>query len=107
MAYTYDPATDIGKVRLFCLDRGVGDTWIFSDEEIQAYLSIEYGDVRLAAALALEDIANNKALTEKVKKVGDIELVPGVDIAKTLIERAESLRSLVETSSAFGVADWS
>jgi len=107
MAYTYDPATDIGKVRLFCLDRGTGDTWVFSDEEIQAYLSIEYGDIRLAAALALEDIANNKALTEKVKQVGDIELVPGVDIAKTLMERAESLRSLVETSSAFGVADWS
>jgi hypothetical protein len=107
MANTYDPGTDIGKVRLFCQDRGLNGTWIFSDEEIQAYLSLESNDIRLAAALALEDIANNKALTDKVKQVGDIQLVTGVDMAKTLMSRAEALRSSVENSSVFGVADYS
>jgi len=107
MTNTYDPGTDVGKVRLFCQDRGTGGTWIFSDEEIQAYLSLESNDIRLAAALALEDIANNKALTDKVKQVGDIQLVTGVDMAKTLMSRAESLRSSVENSSVFGVADYS
>ena len=107
MANTYDPGTDIGKVRLFCQDRGLNGTWIFSDEEIQAYLSLESNDIRLAAALALEDIANNKALTDKVKQVGDIQLVTGVDMANALMSRAEALRSSVENSSVFGVADYS
>jgi len=107
MTNTYDPGTDVGKVRLFCQDRGTGGTWIFSDEEIQAYLSLESNDIRLAAAQALEDIANNQALTDKVKQVGEIQLVPGVDIAKVLMNRASSLRSSVENSSVFGVADYS
>ena len=107
MTNTYDPGTDVGKVRLFCQDRGTGGTWIFSDEEIQAYLSLQYNDIRRAPALALEDIANNKALTEKVKQVGDIQLVTGIDMAKALMSRAEALRSSVENSSVFGVADYS
>ena len=107
MTNTYDPGTDIGKVRLFCQDRGLNGTWIFSDEEISAYLSVESDDIRLAAAQALEDIANNQALTDKVKQVGEIQLVPGVDIAKVLMNRASSLRSSVENSSVFGVADYS
>jgi len=106
MTNTYDPGTDVGKVRLFCQDRGTGGTWIFSDEEIQAYLSLESNDIRLAAAQALEDIANNQALTDKVKQVGEIQLVPGVDIAKVLMNRASSLRSSVENLPIFGVADW-
>jgi len=100
MTNTYDPGTDAGKVRMLCLDKG--PVWIYSDEEISAYLSLE-ADIRLAAALALEDIANNQALLNKVKKVGTIELTSGVDIAKVLMTRAESLRSSVENGSAFTV----
>jgi len=100
MTNTYDPGTAVGKVRMLCLDKG--PEWIYSDEEISAYLSLE-ADIRLAAALALEDIANNQALLNKVKKVGTIELTSGVDIAKVLMTRAESLRSSVENGSAFTV----
>ena len=103
MTNTYDPGTVIGKVRMLCLDKG--PEWIYSDEEISAYLSLE-SDIRHAAALALEDIANNQALLNKVKKVGSIEMTSGVDIAKVLMARAESLRSSVEDSSSFGVVDW-
>lgn len=102
MTNTYDPATTIGKIRMFCLDKGTGNTWIFSDEEISAYYDITE-DVRLAAALALEDIASDKALAVKVKKVGEIELTSGVDIAKALQSRADSLRASVENGSVFAV----
>jgi hypothetical protein len=104
MTNTYDPGTVTGKVRMLCGDKG--PDWIFSDEEISAYLSLSENEPRLAAALALEDIANNQALITKVKKVGSIELTSGVDIAKVLMARAETLRASVEDSSSFGVVDW-
>lgn len=102
MTNTYDPGTIIGKIRMMCLDKGISNTWIFSDEEISAYYDITE-DVRLAAALALEDIASDKALTVKVKQVGDIQLTSGCDIAKVLQARADSLRASVESGSAFAV----
>lgn len=103
MTETYDLSTSIGQVRLLCLDRE--DPYLFSDEEIQVYLTLEDNDTRLAAALALENIAHSKTLLDKVRKVGEIELVPGVDIAKQLMQRAEMLRSTVYGGSYFAVAD--
>lgn len=102
MTNTYDPGTTIGKIRMMCLDKGTSDIWIFSDEEISAYYEITE-DIRLAAALALEDIASDKALTVKVKQVGDIQLTTGVDMAKVLQSRADSLRASVDDGSAFAV----
>jgi hypothetical protein len=109
MTNTFDPSTSIGKVRMFCLDKGltsVFSAWVYSDEEILSYISMaEGGDLRLSGALALEDIASNQALLtkNKVKKVGDIELTTGVDMAKMLLQRAETLRESVNSGYAFAV----
>jgi len=101
MTSTYDPGTVIGKARLMGMDRG--PDYRFSDEEISSFLSISDDDPRLAAALMLEDTANNQALLTKVKKVGEIELTSGVDIAKVLMSKAAMLRESVESGSAFAV----
>lgn len=108
MVYTYNPGTSIGQIRMLCLDKGsespFGD-WVYTDAEISAYYEIE-GDIRLAAASALEDLANNQAILTKVKKVGDIELTSGVDIAKQFMSRADRLRASVENGSYFGAVEF-
>ncbi len=52
---TDDPSTDPGKVRLLIKDTDTADTTkqLFQDAEIEAYLAIHEGDVKLAAAEAL------------------------------------------------------
>jgi len=53
MAFTYDVTTSRGKVRLLARDT-VKTTAVFSDAEIDAYLSLAAEDVLLGAALACE-----------------------------------------------------
>jgi len=63
VAFTYDDTTPRGQVRLL-----IGDTdtvtaanQIFTDSEIDAFLSLEGNDVRMSAAAACESIAANQA----------------------------------------------
>ena len=72
MAYTYDLATDIGKVRLLIGDTDITPTTDaqFSDEEIQVFLDLG-GSVFMGAAKALE--AWSSTLTDDLlsEKIGD------------------------------------
>lgn len=76
--FTYDLATDIGKVRLYSGDNdlsktsGVRTKWScqFTDEELQVYLDDE-GTVNCAVAAALEAIASSKARLAHRKTMGD------------------------------------
>ena len=65
MAFTYDPSTSRGRVRLMIPDRRP-DEAIFSDVEIDTFLNIEGDSIKRAAALALETIAADEALVQKV-----------------------------------------
>lgn len=87
---TLDSATDIGMVRLLCTDQNESAP-LFTDPQIQAFLTLEGGDVRLAAAQALDTIASSEALVSKKIRTQDLQ-TDGPAVAKELRERATSLR---------------
>jgi hypothetical protein len=65
MTFTYDLTTDRGKTRLYAMDT-VSANAIFSDDEIDAFLSLNGSDIYLAAADALDIIASNQSYVLKV-----------------------------------------
>jgi hypothetical protein len=65
MTFTYDPATTLGKTRLYAQDT-VTASAIFTDAEIQAFLDANDQNAFLAAADALDIIAANQAYVLKV-----------------------------------------
>ena len=110
MAFTYDPATNAGRVRLLIPDR-VDSGHLFEDDEIDTFLSLENSSIKRAAALALETAASDNALTLKVIKLLDLS-TDGARTSAALLERAAKLRSQadVEDSAddggAFDIAEW-
>lgn len=95
---TYDPTTTAGQVRLLIPDRNPTD-YLFSDAEITAFLGIELGNVRLAAALALETAASDAALVDKVVRYADDTQIDGAKAADMLLKRAAALRTQVDRSN--------
>lgn len=89
MSFTYDPSTDIGRVRRTIPDR-VEEEAIFSDEEVTSFITDE-GNWRRATALALETIATDQALVLKVVKVQNIQ-TDGAKLSDALLKRASLLR---------------
>lgn len=111
MTTTYDLATDVGKVRLLIpdsdLDSGVV---VFQDEDIEAFLSIEGDDIRLATAQALDTIAASEALVQKVIKTMDVQ-TDGAKLAEALMKRAKALRDqaaglVADDDDPFAVAEF-
>lgn len=91
MAFTYELATDTGKVRLLLNDVDE-DTAVFQDDEIQAFLAIEGGNLKRAAAQAIDTNADNEALASKV--ITDHQLqTDGAKLADALRKRAAALRA--------------
>lgn len=98
MTFTYDPTTASGQVRLLCTDRDP-DHEIFSDEEIGVFLSLNEQDVRLAAAMALDQIATSQALILKYIEVNGLK-TNGQAVANALHQQAESLRARAAAEAA-------
>lgn len=85
-----DYATNEGRVRLLIND--VDETQeVFTDDEVAAFLDMEGGSVKAAAAQALDTIADNEALTAKVITSQDLK-VDGAALANSLRARAKTLR---------------
>jgi hypothetical protein len=109
MTFTFSLATDIGKVRLLIPDRDSTD-YIFEDDEITALLVMEGSVVKRAAALALETIASDQALTLKVIKLLDLT-TDGAKVSDALLKRATTLRSqadeadMAEDGGLFDIAE--
>lgn len=100
--YTYDLATDIGKIRLLISDTDmvpVTDAH-FSDEELQVFLTIE-GSVNLAAALALESWAATYSTTTDSERIGDYSYAQNV--TNKMLALAARLRSTAASTPAM---DW-
>jgi hypothetical protein len=94
---TYDVTTPRGQVRLLAFDFDVTDG-TFDDTEIDAFLSINNQDVRLAAAQAVDVLAGNQSYAYKHAKTGDIMVDPSK--ATTLMkEYATELRRQVYEGS--------
>jgi len=86
----YDPTSNRGKVRLLANDVDDNNP-VFTDEEIDAFLALTDGAVLLAAATAIETIADNEALSSKVIKTQDLS-TDGAKVADALRARAKTLR---------------
>ena len=87
----YDPSTPLGRVRLLTSDTD-STRPILQDEEINAFLSMSGSSVMLAAAFALDSIATNEVLCEKVVTILGLQ-TDGASVATTLSARALQLRS--------------
>ncbi len=105
MAFIYDVATDIGKVRLLITDTD-NSSPIFQDEEIDAFLTLNDG-VKRSAAAALDVIASNQALVLKVIRTLDLS-TDGAATARALREHADQLRdeAAVTEASDEGLFDY-
>jgi hypothetical protein len=97
MTFSYGPgeeppvaATDTDVVRLLLNDIDENSA-VFSDEEIQTFLDLEGGAVKLAAAQAIDTNADNEALASKVLRTQDLA-TDGAKIADALRKRAQALR---------------
>lgn len=88
---------------------GNDSTTVFTDAEIDDFLALE-GSVKLAAAQALDVIADDEALTGKVIRDSDGKSTDGAKVADSLRKRAQSLRGQAageadDTDFYFGVID--
>lgn len=90
MPITVDPTTDIGIVRLLITDVDVAAP-LFEDAQIQAFLTLESGKVKRAAASALDAIARSEALISKKITTQDLA-TDGPALAAELRASAKALR---------------
>lgn len=100
---TYDPNTPAGQVRLLLNDVDMTAA-VFDDSEIAAFLALEGGNVKLAAAQAIDTNADNEALASKVLTTQDLS-TDGSKIADALRQRAAALRQQVVDGDADGFFD--
>lgn len=87
MAIDYDAPE--GQVRLLIADTGTSP--ILDDGQINGFLSLNDGNVRLAAADALDAIASSEALISKAIKTQDLQ-TNGPATATALRDHANQLR---------------
>lgn len=107
MSWTYDATTDRGKVRLLATDVDSSNQ-IFSDAEIDTFLTLEDSNIKRSAALALETIARNQVLVLKVIRLLEIQ-TDGASVARELRMQADNLREQAtadEARSDGGAFDW-
>lgn len=111
MAFTYNVATDRGKVRLLCTDTDVAggaDAQFFQDDEIDFFLTLFANNVLRAAAQALLTIAAQETLLMKKIKLLDLH-TDGPAEARALRELADVYQekaTLAEAAEAGGTFDY-
>ncbi|MEV0214290.1 hypothetical protein [Micromonospora sp. NPDC050695] len=88
-AFELDPTTNVGMVRLLITDVNEADP-LFTDTEIEAFLTLESG-VKRAAASALETIARSELLISKKITTQDLS-TDGPAVAAELRATAKALR---------------
>lgn len=93
MAFTYDPTTDRGKVRLniYDIDTVNADRQIFTDADIDAFLSMNNSIIKLSSANALEVMAASQVFKLKVMKNMDFQ-IDGASVGRELRMQAKQLR---------------
>lgn len=85
----YDVTTPLGRVRLLINDTTTDP--VFEDTDIAAFLEMEDGNVKRAAALAYEVVAGDEALTSKVIRTQDLA-TDGAKTAEVLLKQAQRWR---------------
>lgn len=110
--YTYDLATDIGKVRLNVDDRdfsridpslpGERRSAIWTDAELQAFLDAST-DVHSATAAALRMLANSRALLVQSRRIGETQVDYG-SVRSDLMKAADAYERLSDEASGGALA---
>jgi len=90
MAFTYDPSTSRGRVRLLLADTN-SSSYTFEDEEIDAFLSLSDDNPLMAAALALRSAA-----ADHKKVAGLVRLFREADI-----DMREAISRLIELADSY------
>lgn len=103
MAATYDPTSDLGRVRLLIADTDVENA-LLSDEDLTALLDMRGDDPTLAAASALRIIATNETLVLKRIRLLDLDL-NGPSVAEALRKNADSLEAQVDAAGTVEITD--
>lgn len=105
----YDVTTPLGQVRLLIND--ITADPVFADTDVAAFLAMEGGNVKRAAAQALDTIADDEALTSKAIRTQDLA-TDGPKVAESLRKRATALRAQADAADDdseagffFGVID--
>lgn len=98
MTFTYDPATDLGRLRLIITDTDSANP-LFTDAEAQAFLGLTQQNVYRAAAMALDTMATSQTLILKVMSLLDLS-TDGAAVARALREHALQLREQANISDA-------
>lgn len=103
---SYDVTTDRGRVRLLVSDVGGSDgsTFLFTNAEVDAFLTLRGDDVMLAAALALRTIAGNEAMTSKVIRFLDLQ-TDGAKLAQALLQLADKYEAQADGDVDFDIAE--
>ena len=104
-----DYSTDVGKTRLLIPDTDEANL-LLDDAQIGGYLALEGGNVKLAAAQALDAIASSEALVSKKIRTQDLQ-TDGPAVAAELRARAKGLREQVaegvgEDDVGFDIVDF-
>lgn len=105
-----DPTTDIGRVRLLISDTDPPNL-LFTDAQLTAFLALNAGVVRLAAAQALLATAANEVMVSKVIRTQDLQ-TDGAKVAQALRELAAQYRAEHEagygdeTATGFVIVDY-
>lgn len=83
----------VGQIRLLIgdVDQESGEYNFFSDGELMAYGVLYGGRIRLAAARALDTIADSQALIERKIRTDDLQ-TDGPAVANALRKSAQNLR---------------
>lgn len=87
---TTDPTTELGQIRLLTTDQDEAFP-LHTDAQLTAFLAMEGGSVKRAAAASLEAIATSETLVSKKITTQDLS-TDGPAVAKDLRERAKLLR---------------
>lgn len=109
MAFTYSLSESTGQIRLLITDNQA-DNYIFDDDELAAFYSLERSNLRRACALALETIASNEAYVMKRITALDLQ-TDGPAVAAELRQRAKLLREQAledeakDDAGAFDIAE--
>ncbi len=93
MTFSYDPTTDVGRVRRTIPDKEEDEAF-WTDEEIQSFI-IDEGNWLRATATALETMATDAIYINQHTRIGDLE-VDTSRSAKLLMDRAALLRTQAE-----------
>lgn len=97
-------ATLVAQVRLLIADVGTGDRQVLDDTQVGDYLDLNDGNVRRAAADALDAIAVSEVLVSKVIRTQDLA-TDGTKVAAALQARAVQLRAQADDADSGGTFD--